>query len=167
MSTELKHRFEGVTGSISIDELEIISVSKKKYAEVYLCIKSNMNLPFAKIKLYNTDRFIDAESCFESAKALGKEIERHWQRPDCQPEPTADAIKILKKRYGKTVAEIAIEQEITIEGLKTNTRNLITAWNNPNPKRDYFELKRDMDAAVKDADQALNPKQTERVKVEK
>ncbi len=76
---ELKHKFENVSGNISMDELEIVSVSKDKYATVDLCIKSNMNIPFAMIKLYSRDRYVDAEACFESAKALGKEIERRWQ----------------------------------------------------------------------------------------
>ena len=79
---KLTHRFENVNGSVSVEELEIISVSKKKYDEVLLCIKSNMNIPFATIKLYNSNLAIDAAACFESAEALGKEIERRWQLQD-------------------------------------------------------------------------------------
>jgi len=81
---KLTHRFENVNGSVSVEELEIISVSKKKYDEVLLCIKSNMNIPFATIKLYNSNLAIDAAACFESAEALGKEIERRWQLQDEQ-----------------------------------------------------------------------------------
>ena len=61
---EVSHKFENVIGSISIKELEIISVSNKKDATVNLCIKANMHIPFAKIKLYSRDRFLDAEACF-------------------------------------------------------------------------------------------------------
>ena len=76
---EIKHRFENVIGNINLDELEIISVASKKNATVSLCIKANMNIPFAKIKLYSRDKFVDAEACFESAEVIGKEIERRWQ----------------------------------------------------------------------------------------
>ncbi|KKM82685.1 hypothetical protein LCGC14_1317020 [marine sediment metagenome] len=79
MNMEIKHRFENVTGNINLDELEIISVASKKNATVSLCIKANMNIPFAKIKLYSRDKFVDAEACFESAEVIGKEIERRWQ----------------------------------------------------------------------------------------
>jgi len=76
---EIKHEFENVTGDISLEELEIISVPRSKHATVDLCIRSNMNIPFARIKLYSGNLFIDAATCFGSAKALGKEIEMRWQ----------------------------------------------------------------------------------------
>ena len=38
---KLKHRFTNVNGSVSLNELEIVSVSNKKYFTVQLCIKSN------------------------------------------------------------------------------------------------------------------------------
>lgn len=79
---EIKHRFENVEGNITLDELEIISVSSKKNVKVDLCIKSNMNIPIARIKLYSRDRFVDAKVCFESAEAIGKEIERRWKLKD-------------------------------------------------------------------------------------
>lgn len=63
-----------VDAEIPLDELEIVCVPKEKYAEVALCIKSNMNIPFAKIKLFDTDRRVDAEKSFEAATALGNEI---------------------------------------------------------------------------------------------
>ena len=75
---EIEHRFNNVSGSVSIDELKIVSVSKPKYASVELCIKADCNIPFAKIKLYSRDRYIDAEYCFKSAVSLGKEIESRY-----------------------------------------------------------------------------------------
>jgi hypothetical protein len=75
---ELIHKFENVTGTTSLEELKIITVSSKKNATVSLCIKLNMHIPFARIKLYSRDKFKDAEACFESAKILGEEIERRW-----------------------------------------------------------------------------------------
>ncbi len=82
MAEELKHKFENVSGSVSIDKLKIVSVSKPKYASVDLCIKAGCNIPFAEIRLYSRDRFVDAEYCFESAKALGKEIEDRYNSHD-------------------------------------------------------------------------------------
>lgn len=67
-----------VTGEIPLDELEIVCVPSKKHAEVQLCIKSNMNIPFAEIKLFDTDRWADAEKTFEAATALGTEICRKF-----------------------------------------------------------------------------------------
>jgi len=79
MKKDITHKFENVTGSISLDEIEIIAVSSKKNARVDLCIKANMNIPFAKIQLYSRDRFVDADACFDSAVDLGEEIERRWR----------------------------------------------------------------------------------------
>ena len=76
---ELKHKFAFVEGSVNLNELEIVSVASKKNAVVGLCIRANFLIPIADIKLYSRDRFVDAEYCFESARALGKEIERRWQ----------------------------------------------------------------------------------------
>lgn len=63
-----------VVGETSLDELKIICVSSEKYKTVDLCIKGNMYIPFAKIKLFDTNRFIDAKKSFECATALGEEI---------------------------------------------------------------------------------------------
>ncbi len=76
---EIVHRLEHVGGTVLIENLEIISVSSRKHCAVDLCIKSNMNIPFAAIKLYSSDRYVDAEACFESAEAIGKEIEGRWK----------------------------------------------------------------------------------------
>lgn len=75
---KLIHRFKDVTGSVTPQELEIVSVSKKKYRSVVLCIKGNMNIPFAEIKLYSGNLAIAADPCFESAACFGKEIEARY-----------------------------------------------------------------------------------------
>ena len=75
----IKHKFLNVTGDIDLDEVEIISVPRKKHARVDLCFKANMHIPFARIILHSKDRFVDAEASFESAVMLGDEIERRWK----------------------------------------------------------------------------------------
>ena len=99
---ELKHKFKNVIGSISVDELKIVSVSSQKHATVKLCIKSNMHIPFAQIRLYDTNLLQDAEATFESAKILGEEIEKRWtksaqDKPTCQPE--GEFVKRMLKKY--------------------------------------------------------------------
>lgn len=70
----IKFISENIDGETSLDKLKIVSVAKKRDAEVLLCIKSNMNIPFASIRLFDTDRFVDAKKSFEAAEALGNEI---------------------------------------------------------------------------------------------
>lgn len=77
---EITHRFVNVYGMIDLDDLEIVCVCMKKHATVELCIKSNMNIPIAAIKLYNSNLWLDAEASFESASLLGKEIEKRLEQ---------------------------------------------------------------------------------------
>lgn len=78
---EIKPKFEFVTGTFNTDDCEMVCVPRWKYASVDLCIKSdngNWNIPVGEIKLYDSEKFVDAQETFEDAKAFGKEIARRW-----------------------------------------------------------------------------------------
>ncbi len=113
-ATRLVHKFDNVKGSIDIEDVKIISVVSRKYARVDLCIKSNMHLPFARIKLYSSQLAVDAEACYESAKALSQEIERRWNSHDAQ-QVKIDALLEACKAW-----EIAVTKgEIKAKGFHT------------------------------------------------
>ena len=57
---------------------KLICVKSRKYTEVELCFNEGMNIPFAKIKLYDKDLFVEASPVFDSASRLGKEIAKRW-----------------------------------------------------------------------------------------
>lgn len=89
---QLTLRIDGVTtdGTDKVEELELLCISKKRYGQVELCFRGGgFNIPFAKIKLYDSSRAIDADATFESAKFLGEEICRRW---NLQNEKTAEAV---------------------------------------------------------------------------
>lgn len=75
MDIEFISKFDDVRVAIPLDTLKIVCVPKYKYKKVFLCIKDGLNFSFAEIKLFNTDRYIDAKRSFEAATALGYEIE--------------------------------------------------------------------------------------------
>jgi hypothetical protein len=70
----IKFISEIIEGETPLEDLKLVCVADKKYKRVSLCIKSNMNITFAVIKLYYSDKFVDAEKSFEAAEALGNEI---------------------------------------------------------------------------------------------
>ena len=43
-----------------------------------MCFKEGWNIPFARIKLFSRDRWIDAEGTFDDAVKLGEEIVKRW-----------------------------------------------------------------------------------------
>lgn len=78
---QLTLRIDGVTtdGTDKVEELELLCISKKRYGSVELCFHGGgWNIPFAKIKLYDSNLAIDADATFESAVFLGDEICRRW-----------------------------------------------------------------------------------------
>ncbi|MFY9141500.1 hypothetical protein [Sulfuricurvum sp.] len=77
-----------------VEELELLCVSKKRYGSVELCFRGGgWNIPFAKIKLYDSNLAIDADATFESALFLGDEICRRW---NLQNEKIAEAINCVR-----------------------------------------------------------------------
>ena len=70
-----------------MDTGKLICVQSKKYGEVDLCFAEDINIPFAKIKLYTRDRAVDADAVFQDAVNLGEEIAARWnaQRQATKP----------------------------------------------------------------------------------
>ena len=71
---------DGVHGELLLESAEMHCVSKRKYVSVELGVseKGCMIVPFAKIKLYASDKFVDAEKTFADAKELGEAIAVAW-----------------------------------------------------------------------------------------
>lgn len=75
---EINTRIQFVKGAFDTKKDKLICVPYHKHGEVLLCFKSNMNVPFAKIKLYSSDRFVDFDATYKDASALGEEIARRF-----------------------------------------------------------------------------------------
>jgi len=75
---EIKQKFDFVDGNFETDSGKLICVMHIKYAQVNICFKSNMHIPFAEIKLHSKDRFSDAKEVLEDAYNLGEEICKRW-----------------------------------------------------------------------------------------
>jgi len=67
-----------VEGSFDTIDAELICIPHRKYGEVSICVKSNMHVPIAKIKLHSKDLAIDADVVFEDASKFGEELVRRW-----------------------------------------------------------------------------------------
>ncbi len=73
---KIRQLFEFVEGEFDTEKDKLVCVSRKKYNEVRLCYKYNMNIPFAQIELYSNGS--DAAEVFEDAEKLGEEICKRW-----------------------------------------------------------------------------------------
>lgn len=76
----IEHKFRDVDGVFNTDTCEMVCVPHWKYREVELCIKTDngWNVPVAQIKLYDTDKWVDAEDTYDNARNLGEEIAKRW-----------------------------------------------------------------------------------------
>ena len=64
---KIKIKINGELTEIDLDQCAIKSVVKEKYQSVDLCVESKPNgflIPFARIKLYDDDRFISAKETY-------------------------------------------------------------------------------------------------------
>ena len=75
---KIKQKFKFVEGDFDTDNGKLVCVRQYKYAQVTLCFKENMYIPFAKIKLHSNDLHIDAKEVIDDAHNLGIEICRRW-----------------------------------------------------------------------------------------
>lgn len=78
MSNEISVKMERVSGTFNIDTDKIVCVEQSKYNSVRLCLQGNMNIPFARIQLYDSGRMVDAQATFYDAAKLGKAIETRF-----------------------------------------------------------------------------------------
>ena len=77
---KIGQRFKYVGGNFETDDGKLVCVHSTKHQEVDLCIRGNMNIPFAAIKLFSSNLLVDAKAVFDDACALGDEIVRRWNR---------------------------------------------------------------------------------------
>lgn len=75
---EINQKFKHAVGSFNTETGQMACVGHQKYHDVHLCFKGNMNIPFAVIKLYDSDLAIDARDTYEDAYKLGTEICQRW-----------------------------------------------------------------------------------------
>jgi hypothetical protein len=75
---EIHVRRADVGGAFDLATGQLISIPKWKYASVDLCFRGDMHVPFATIKLYDSNLYCDARATFDDAVALGAEIARRW-----------------------------------------------------------------------------------------
>lgn len=97
---QLTLRIDGITSDDTdkVEELELLCVSKKRYGLVELCFRGgSWNIPFAKIKLYDSNLAIDADVTFESAKFLGEEICRRWNQEKYIPTIDPNALEQIRE----------------------------------------------------------------------
>lgn len=78
---KINHKLN-VEGAFDTKGGQLICTTSDIYAETYLCFRANMHVPFAKIKLYSKDLFIDAKAVNEDAYRLGDEISKRWNMHD-------------------------------------------------------------------------------------
>ena len=76
MKISVKMQF--VDGEFDTLTDNLIAVTYHKHGEVQLCIESNMNIPIADIKLYDSDLYKDFDATYEDASALCEEIARRF-----------------------------------------------------------------------------------------
>ena len=77
---EITPNFNCVEGGFNTQDAVMICVSKQKYGQVHLCVKSEngWNVPIAEIKLYSKPTFGEAMGVFDDATKLCEEIARRW-----------------------------------------------------------------------------------------
>lgn len=79
---KIEQAFTILEGEFDTEKTHMVCVKSDKYQEVQLCLKTNedkgWNVPIAKIRLYDRDRFQLAKQTYESASKLGDEIARRW-----------------------------------------------------------------------------------------
>lgn len=112
---KIKHKFEFVEGNFDTQTGKLIAVCRDKYAEVELCFKENMNIPFAKIKLYSRDRFIDAKETMDDAYALATEIADRWNSNNKQSEKALKFAQKIAKIEPGSAPSVGYFQELIEE----------------------------------------------------
>ncbi len=71
---KINQRFNFVEGTFDTETGKLVCVASEKYAEVKLCFKENMNIPFTVIRLFSKDRLADAQAVFKDAQNLGEDM---------------------------------------------------------------------------------------------
>jgi hypothetical protein len=109
---KINHLIEFVTGPFETDGGQLVCVQSHKYSTVKLCFKAgNWNIPFAQIKLFTRDRYVDAKATHPDAVNLGDEIVRRWNlHQETPPQPSSPidllevALRVLNEAHSSDPA---------------------------------------------------------------
>lgn len=74
-------KLEFVEGSFDTKTNKMLCIASDNHGTVNLCFRESdcgWNIPFAEIKLYDSNRYVDFKATMEDAKKLGDEIARRW-----------------------------------------------------------------------------------------
>lgn len=78
---EITPKFKFVEGSFDTKTNKMLCIASDNHGTVELCFKEEgcgWNIPFAEIKLYDSELYKDFKATMSDAKALGDEIARRW-----------------------------------------------------------------------------------------
>lgn len=82
---DITPKFELVEGSFDTLTNKMLVIVSDNHGTVELCFKEEgcgWNIPFAKIELYDSNKYIDFKATLPDAEKLGEEICRRWN--ECQ-----------------------------------------------------------------------------------
>jgi len=74
----INHKIEFVEGAFDTQVDELVCVKSQSRCQVLICVKANMNVPIAEIKLHSRDSYLDAHATLKDAFNLGEEIVKRW-----------------------------------------------------------------------------------------
>ena len=78
---DITPRFQFVEGSFDTLTNKMLVIASDNNGTVELCFKEEgcgWNIPFAEIKLYDSELYVDFKATMPDAKKLGEEISRRW-----------------------------------------------------------------------------------------
>ncbi|GJG35762.1 hypothetical protein [Prevotella lacticifex] len=78
---DITPKFKFVEGSFNTKTNRMLVIASDNHGTVELCFKEEdcgWNIPFAKIKLFDSGLYKDFKATMEDARKLGEEIARRW-----------------------------------------------------------------------------------------
>jgi hypothetical protein len=78
---EIIPKWDYVKGSFDTKNVKMHCIPKDNYGTIVLSIETPecaMTFPFAEIKLFSSELYVDFKETFDDATKLGKEIARRW-----------------------------------------------------------------------------------------
>ena len=78
---EITPKYAFVEGNIDTLTNKMLCIVTDNHGTVNLCFKEEgcvWNIPFAEIKLFDSDLYVDFKATMDDAKKLGDEINRRW-----------------------------------------------------------------------------------------
>ena len=115
---KIKQLFDCVDGDFDTDDGKLSCVRMKDH-RILMCFKEGMNIPFGRIRLYDSDLYRDAEATSDDAYALGNEIARRWNENARITKQLAIAVEALEAIEMRSLfARDASEAELALAKIK-------------------------------------------------